>query len=269
MVPREHGAWAMLLIPLVVSLAVAGRWALEGPLFLGTCLALYTARQPLTVLVRSLRTPGDQGTTRPVFWLVMYAVAALAFGLPLLYYYQRWLLLPWAAIFMAFTAVHFYLQKQRRDRTIPGEIITIAGLALTAPGAYYVTRGLEPAALYLWGLTSLYSISSVFYVRFKMKQRALRRPAKDLRERLALGRANLVYQAILVLALLVAAAWGQIPPFVPLAFAPLVVKVAYAVASGGPQVDIKKIGWTEVAHSVAFTFLLVGAYLAGPPAYQL
>lgn len=61
LLPREHGGWAMLLIPLVVALAVAGQWGWEGPLFLGTCLALYVSRQPLTMLARALREPGGQG----------------------------------------------------------------------------------------------------------------------------------------------------------------------------------------------------------------
>lgn len=263
-VPKEHGAWAMLLIPLVVSLAAAGRWGMEGPLFLGTCLAIYTARQPLSVLVRPPREPGDEGKGRPAFWLAVYVALALAFGLPLLLYYGRWLLLPWAALFLAFTAAHLYLRNQRLDRTIPGELTTIGGLALTAPGAYYVARGLEPAAIYLWLLTSLYSSSSVFYVRMKMKHRSLRRPAKDLGERLALGRNNLIYQGLLVLVLALAVAWGQVPPLVPLAFVPLLAKVSHAILFGDHQVNIKKVGWTEVAHSVAFTFLLIGAYLVGP-----
>ncbi|MDP2726030.1 MAG: YwiC-like family protein [Dehalococcoidia bacterium] len=264
--PREHGAWAMLLIPLVVSLAVAGRWGLEGPLFLGTCLALYVSRQPLTMLVRDLKHPAGQEWGRPLLWLIVYAVLALAFGLPLLYFYERWLLLPWAAIFLAFTAAHFYLRKLHLDRTIPGELVTIAGLALTAPGAYYVAKGLEPTAIYLWALTTLYSGSSVFYVRLKMRQRSLRRPAKDLRARLNLGRANIVYQGFLVLVLALAAISGQVPLLVPLAFIPLLAKVGDGILRGSSQVNIKRIGWTEVAHSVAFTFLLVGTYLVGPRA---
>lgn len=262
--PREHGAWAMLLIPLVVSLAVAGRWGLEGPLFLGTCLALYSSRQPLTVLARTQNQPGAREQSSARFWLVVYGVLGLAFGLPLLYPYGRWLLLPWAAIFAAFTAAHFYLRQQRLDRTVPGELVTIAGLALTAPGAYYVARGLEPTALYLWLLTTLYSGASVFYVRMKLRHRSLRRPARGLGERVALGKGNLLYQGLLVLTLATVVAWGQVPLLAPLAFAPLLVKVANAILRGGPEVNIKQVGWTEVAHSVAFTFLLIGTYRPVP-----
>lgn len=251
----------MLLIPLVVSLAAAGRWGLEGPLFLGTCLALYTARQPMVMLVRGMREQEDQESGQPLLWLTIYLMAALVFGLPLLLIYHRWLLLPWAAVFLVFTGVHFYFRQRRLERTIPGELVTIAGLALTAPGAYYVVRGLEPAAVYLWVLTALYSSASVFYVRMKMKHRSLRRPASSLKERLALARDLLIYLGLLVAVLFLVVAWRQAPPLLPVAFVPLVVKVAHAVLAGGPQVNIKKIGWIEVAHSVAFTFLLSGVYL--------
>lgn len=262
--PREHGAWAMLLIPLVVALAVAGEWGLQGPLFLGTCLALYVARAPITMLVKSLRETGGPPSSRPALWLAAYLALALAFGLPLLLTYGKWLLLPWAAVFVLFTTLHLLLRKQKMDRTPAGELFAIAGLALTAPGAYYVAKGLEPTAIYLWVLTTLYSGASVFYVRLKMRHRALRRPAAGIGERLSLGRANIIYGTILVFVVVFLAVSGQIPPLVPLAFAPLLAKVAFGILRGGPLVNIKQIGWTEVAHSVAFTVLLVGTYLILP-----
>ncbi len=262
--PREHGAWAMLLIPLVVGLAVAGRWGLEGPLFLGTCLALYVARQPITMLVKGLKEPDSNPGKRPAVWLTVYLILALAFGVPLLYPYGRWLLLPWAAVFAAFTASHFYLRRQHLDRTPAGELITIAGLALTAPGAYYVAAGLDAAAIYLWVLSTLYSGASVFFVRMKMKHRALRRPAASIGERLSLGRANIIYLSFLVLVVVLLTVTRQVPALVPLAFTPLVVKAALGVARGGPQVNIKRVGWTEVVHSISFTILLIAAFVIGP-----
>ncbi|MDO8692452.1 MAG: YwiC-like family protein [Dehalococcoidia bacterium] len=262
--PREHGAWAMLLIPLVVGLAVAGSWGLEGPLFLGACLALYAARQPITMLAKGSNDTGASQRGTPLTWLAVYLVLALAFGVPLLYPLGRWLLLPWAAVFAAFTAFHLFLRRRHLDRTPAGEFITTAGLALTAPGAYLVARGFEPTAVYLWALTTLYSGASVFYVRMKMRHRGLRRPAANLGERVAFGKANIVYGSLLVAVVAVLTLLGQAPPLVPLAFLPLLVKVVFGVLAGGPHVDIKKVGWAEVVHSIAFTILLIGAYLIGP-----
>lgn len=262
--PREHGAWAMLLIPLVVGLTIAGSWGSEGPLFLGACLALYAARQPLTMLAKGSNDNGASRGGRPLTWLAVYLVLALAFGVPLLYPLGRWLLLPWASVFAAFTAFHLFLRRQHLDRTPAGEFITTAGLALTAPGAYLVARGFEPTAVYLWVLTTLYSGASVFYVRMKMRHRALRRPAASFGERVVLGKANIVYGSLLVVVVAILASLRQAPPLAPLAFLPLLVKVCLGVLTGGPQVDIKKVGWTEVVHSISFTILLVGAYLIGP-----
>lgn len=260
--PREHGAWAMLLIPLVTGLVVARHWGLEGPLFLGACLALYIARQPVTMLAKILKEPASQAPARLLAWLGIYLLAGLGFGAPLLFTYGRWLLLPWAALFAAFTVLHIYLRKHKLDRTPAGELTTIAGLALTAPGAYYVAGGLELQALHLWVLTTLYSGASVFYVRMKMRQRALRRPAASFGERLSLGRTSLIYVVALAAVLLSLITFAGAPVLLAIAFLPLVIKIFHAILAGGPDVNIRTIGWTEVAHSVGFTLLLVGAYLA-------
>jgi hypothetical protein len=254
----------MLLIPLVVGAAVARVWGLQGPLFLLTCLAIYVSRQPLSLLFK--RWGRAEGVGKPLFWTLAYWALATAFGLPLLYAYGRWLLLPWAALFLAFSGVHLYLRAQGLVRTATAELLTISGLALTAPGAYYVASGsFDVNAFSLWLLTSLYSGSSVFYVRLKMRQRALRREPLGLGERWRMGQASLFYQALLVATLVASVMAGWVPPLVPLAFLPLLTKVGHALLTSGPEVNIKRVGWLEVAHSLLFTALLIATYLIALP----
>ncbi|MBI4299863.1 MAG: YwiC-like family protein, partial [Chloroflexi bacterium] len=49
LIPKEHGAWAMLLVPFVIGAAVAGRWDLKVTLLLVSVLCLYVARNPLFI----------------------------------------------------------------------------------------------------------------------------------------------------------------------------------------------------------------------------
>ena len=60
---------------------------------------------------------------------------------------------------------------KREERTVATELIGIAGLTLTATAAYYVgTMRWDAIALYLWAANALYFASSVFYVRYRVRE---------------------------------------------------------------------------------------------------
>ena len=50
--PREHGAWGMLLQPFAAAAVVAAEWTPALGAALGAMLAVFLAREPLLVLAR-------------------------------------------------------------------------------------------------------------------------------------------------------------------------------------------------------------------------
>ena len=265
--PREHGAWAMLIMPWVVGVGVAGRVVPEALLFLLAAVCCFGARYPLGILAKERSAKGGRaGRTRsePLFWLAGYGALAGLCGAALLFGYGRWGLLPLGLAALPLLALQPALRRHRLDRTVVGELLAFAGLALTGPGAYYVSTGRPDATAGLvWLLTFLYAGASVFYVKLRVKQRMLRAAAFGLGQRWLLGRDMALYQAILLATVALLAITRQVPWLAPAAFAPLSYKVVRDIWRVAPELNLRRLGLVEIGHSVAFVVLLIAAYAVG------
>jgi hypothetical protein len=78
-----------------------------------------------------------------------------------------------------------------------------------------------------------------------------------------LGTPVLVYYTALLFVLLALASSGVISFWVSLAYAPVVLRAFVGVRRLGPTLRIKRLGWTEVAYSLVYAVVLVGAFRSG------
>ena len=79
--PREHGAWAMLAIPLVLGFADAGRPSVATVLLIPSMALLYLARQavvPAATRVVEGRASPPGYLARRASWAAIYLVGAAA-----------------------------------------------------------------------------------------------------------------------------------------------------------------------------------------------
>ncbi len=231
----------MLLIPYGTAVGVAATWSWALGLLLISILAFYIART--SYLKRDWR------------WTIVLLAVSGASGLPLLWIWHRW----WLAVFVAVAA---WLAFRPTKRSLVGELVAVGGLTLTAPAAWYVARGeLDAMALRLWVLNTLFFASGVFYVKMHVAAAVARDPLASVADRLRCGRNNLVFHAVLVIGLVAMAVGEWIPPLAMLAFVPVVVRAVAGTVRLSPVLRIKRLGWTEVAYSVAFAVLLVVGFL--------
>jgi hypothetical protein len=130
--PREHGAYAQLLVPLVIALAATGGSTAAALLAIGACLA-FLANEPLLVTLghRGRRALADHGAraAHRLRWLITAAVAIGGAG---------FLLAPEAArvlvLFVLVPAVAVgVLAWKKLERTALGEMV--AAIALTGASA--------------------------------------------------------------------------------------------------------------------------------------
>jgi hypothetical protein len=250
--PREHGAWAWLLLPLVAGGAAAG--SANAPLALLTVgsLAAYVARTPLEM---ALRRPAQRRTNAG--WAGLYAVAALLALAPLIFYYHRWGLLPLGAIGIAIALPVLISRRLRYRWRAQGEMLVVVGLSLLAPAAYHAATGdFDEQAAVLWAPPALYGTGSIFYVRMLFEQRRSAAPTGISGARGALA----FYLTALWMAIAAGTTSGLLPLLTPVAFLPATLKIALALARRTAADNVRRTGVIEVLHATLFAALLVAAY---------
>jgi hypothetical protein len=245
--PKEHGAWAMLYVPFVLGLLVAGRVTWPVLWLLLAVSALFIARESLLVCWRARRRGrAAQGAGR---LLLVYLGIAAACGLPLLFVYRLWWLAPLGLIGLALLVLNGNQGAQLADRSLRSELAAIAGLTLTAPAAYYAAGGVWDArAWWLWALSATYFISSVFYIKLRV---ARLHPQGQAATRQA-GHHCLVYHAFLLGALLLLWLTGSLPVFALVAFAPAIARAFWSLAKPAERVNLTRAGVLEIVYSLLF-----------------
>ncbi|MBI2863261.1 MAG: YwiC-like family protein [Chloroflexi bacterium] len=262
MIPKEHGGWAMLLVPYIIGLGVAARVGLASLLFLLSILLVFLASEPLSVLVKSFRLR-DNGPRRgsALRWLLAYLFLAGLATAPVVVIYGRWWLVLFGVLGLGFLGLQGLVECKRVDRTTIGEVVGALGLSLSAPGVYYATLGdLGATAFLLWLLSALHSTGSVLYVNLRLRQFKARGECPGIGARLALGRETLLYVAMLVAVLIGLAYFGQMPILALVAYLPLVGKALRAFYRISPAFSFKRLGYVELASALFFAIMLVLSY---------
>ncbi|MFN3429806.1 MAG: YwiC-like family protein [Candidatus Sericytochromatia bacterium] len=218
--PREHGAWVMLITPLAIGLAGISPFSPGAAALLVLAVAAaFLAQNAASVLIKP-RAP--QST---LAWLLVFTAVLAAAGLGLLAmgaWSLLWLALPAAALFL----LHVRLLKgpaaQRLDRTAWGELLACGALTLTGPAAAVVARGtLDATALALWLACLVAFASGVFHVNMRLDAVKVRQ-AFDGPTRWRLGKGlvafHLAMSAALALAIALVpgpAAWMALAAYAP------------------------------------------------------
>ncbi len=264
--PKEHGSWAMFAIPLGIGAVVAGVWRLELGLLLLAALGFFLMRYPLATLVKTRKRPSP--ARKELWrWAVVYAAVAAIPGLALVLVYRLWWLAPMGFFGAALVAYNLWLISRRQDMTLRGELPGIVGLAMGAPMAYYAARGvLNETALALWLINALYFGGTIFYVKLKVRQQPKLLPP-SLPDRFRVAKASLTYHTAALTAVVALTVVGIVPPLVPVAFLPMLVK-AWVGAwqwQDRKSLNLVRLGISEAVFSVTFAAIVIAAFLVSPP----
>ena len=263
-VPREHGAWGMLLVPLVTGAIVAAGSAIN-PLALGlfviAALALFWLRTPVeawtgTSVIKVHTHLERTGVLRVAVVLLIIVIAAIAV-LFRLGYSEGLLLLG------ALGALSFVLQAvvKRLGRTgrMPAQIIGAIGLTSTAAGAYYVATGhLNLIAVSLWIANWLFAGNQVHFVQLRIHAGR----ASSTRDKVRQGSFFLIGQVVLLIVIGLLARLGLFPKFVVLAFVAAIFRGTAWFFRMSHPLDVHKLGFSELFQSILFGALLCAAFLA-------
>lgn len=259
--PREHGAWGLLLVPMVTGAGVAFRESTNVFPFIvlvTAALALFWQRTPVeSLLGTSAIRAQTQEERYDVLFVVDYLGVVAALALAILLRGGHDLLL-WlgAAAGAAFIAQAVLKKLGRRTRML-SEIVGTVGLTAAGPAAYYVITGkFGPMAWMLWVANMIFAGDQIHYVQMRIHTAKL----VGLREKLAHGWSFAVGQAIMTLALTLACVSRLLPALVSIAFAPIMFRGWYYFVQEPTPLVVRRLGWNELTQAVAFCVLFITTF---------
>jgi len=234
--PREHGAYAQVALPVVAGLLIARGASAAAALLVVGLVSAFLAREPLLVWLgrrggRRQRELGEVARGRFVV-LSLLALAATALGL-IVASPEVHAAAMWAAPGIAVAAA---LVLSKRDATLPGEswiALTLAAASMPITVAAGASLEVSSANSLVWGVSFVLATATVHAIlrRFKKKEPW---PARVVAA-LALG----------VIATCVT--FARSDAWWPLTMTPTAVVCFAACAGGVTPRRLKPLGWSLVA----------------------
>ena len=261
-VPREHGAWGLLLVPLVTGTGVALRESKQiFPLvmLLVAALALFWLRTPVESLLgpSPIRAQTKQERIMVGFVILLSATVAIVMLGALLWAGRNpFLWLIGASAGAAFLAQMLLKRLGRRTRML-SEIVGTIGLTSSAPAAYYVITGhLGLTAWMLWLVNLAFAGNQIHYVQLRIRTARLQGATAKLERGWAFAAGQ-----FLMLFFLAFACWrGWIPWAAVIAFVPLFFRGWFYFFQKPAPLRVRRLGWSELAHAIAFCVLFIAAF---------
>jgi hypothetical protein len=261
--PREHGAWGILLIPLLTGACIGfetGRGVLPFSLFIAASLSLFCLRTPVEVCLGASALRAQTPAERQVVFTSIFVYGALAaFSVGWLLWRERAV----GLVFIGGAAAVFFvaqagLKKLGRRTRMAAQLVGAMGLTSTAAGAYYlVTGALNQTAVLLWAANWLFAANQIHFVQIRIHGARV----ATFNEKLALGGWFLLGE--IVTALLLIAAWRLdiLPGLTALAYVPVLLRGLRWFFQSDAPLAIHRLGFTELAHSMFFGVLFILAFL--------
>jgi YwiC-like protein len=261
--PREHGAWGILLVPLITGATVGllrGGAVVPVLLFLLASMSLFCLRTPaeaaLGASAQRMETPGERR-------LVALAIAAYSAAAAIALAAMLWggnnpgLLLLGAIAAFSFGA-QAALRKLGRATRMASQMVGSIGLTSTAAGAYYVATGrFDTTAWMIWAANWLFAANQVHMVQLRIRNAKV----AGLKARLARGWKFLSGE-ILTVALLVAFYhFRLLPKMSVVAFHPMLLRGAAWFFKKPRPLQVHRLGWMELGFALIFGVMFVSGFL--------
>ena len=261
-IPREHGAWGLLLIPLVTGacagLAVAQNWIALAE-FTVAALALFWMRTPVESALGTspMRAQSESESNRLLLAIAALGSISMMCITALLWNGAGRGLLGLGAVAAAAFVVQALVKRRGRSARMPAQMIGALGLTATAPAAWYAVTGqLDASAFGLWLANWMFAGNQVHFVQLRIHSARI----VSLGDKFLRGRWFFLGQLVMIAALVLAWRVHLLPGLAMLAFVPLLARGFLWFKSGVQPLAVKQLGWSELAHGAAFGLLLIAAY---------
>jgi hypothetical protein len=260
--PREHGAWGMLLIPLLTG-ALAGHPRGERILWILTfavaALGLFCLRTPVEAWLEISPLRPQTNVERKLTYhsiLIYASVSGMALAFLLLSVRAYGLLLLGAAAATTFLLQALLKQLGKATR-MNAQLTGAVALTSTAAGAYYLATGrLDRSAIMIWAANWLFAADQIHFVQLRIHSARASTPA----EKFVSGRSFLLHQFTTLLFLGVIWQAGWLPGLALLAFGPIFFRgLAWYLESPRP-LEVHRLGISELLYTLVFGGLFIAGF---------
>jgi hypothetical protein len=226
LIPKQHGAWAMLIIPFALGAYAGGFSWLHIPLFFGW-LFLYLATYPMLMVIKNKRKEYY------LKWSLAYLLPAMILlMIPLIYDFA---LIYFGLAMMPFFLINIYYAKKKNDRAFLNDLAAIAAFGIGGLASFYIGQGnLNATAWEIYIFCLLFFVGSAFYVKTMIREK------KNTMYKWA----SWGYHLLLIAGLVIS---GY--PLLIIAFVPSVIRAMYLY---GKSLSVMKIGVLEIVNSAYF-----------------
>ena len=258
--PREHGATAMLLTPMVCAAILAREWRWSELATLIAASAALAAKDPMVVLARQRlvwKQPHPE-TAIAVQWLAGWMVILILCAVVLV---ATWPLTATMALGLGvccFSALAVVVNVKNHQRSTLFQIVSAAALTSGSLAiCLSATGSIAPWCWWLWLLMAMQATAGILVVHARLDARIATRGTAPSRE--TYRRAAQVALGVLACAAIAAAIVGR----AWIALALLVVLAGYAYDLRGQrnramlQIPLKRVGQRALALSSLYAVLLI------------
>ncbi|MBM4764227.1 YwiC-like family protein [Bacillus sp. B15-48] len=233
--PKQHGAWAMLIIPFWLGAAATEIVWQHIPFFFGWIL-LYLATYPMLLLFKGKNISFYRK------WTIIYLIPALLllmvplFTTPSIIYF--------GLAMIPFFIINVYFSSKNNDRALLNDVsaiitFSIAGLA----SSYLANAGINPEAMLVFVVSILFFIGSTFYVKTMVREK------KNIRYKYI----SWTYHLVVTILWLLIGEW-----VVAIAFLPSLIR---AIVFYGNPLGMMRLGIYEIVNAVLFFIIMLFAIL--------
>ncbi|MFK9094654.1 YwiC-like family protein [Bacillus salipaludis] len=230
--PKQHGAWAMLIIPFWLGVIDGGFLWQQIPFFIGWLL-LYLATYPMLLLFKKKKIPFYTK------WTLIYMVPALLLLLiPLL---ERPSIVFFGLLMIPFFTINAYYTSKNQDRAFMNDMSAIFAFSIAGLASSYLGQGVVTfeAIIFTFLISVLFFLGCTFYVKSMIREK------KNTKFKWI----SWSYHLLLVVGWFVSGYW-----IAALAFIPSLLR---AIIFYGKKLSPKQIGIYEIINSAIF-FIIIG-----------
>jgi hypothetical protein len=172
--PREHGATAMVITPIVCAAILARSWHWAELATLAAAFAALAAKDPLVVLMRQKFVWKQPNPSTPIAarWFAGYALVLAVSGLVLLREWPLVAILAMGAGVVAFSLLAIWVNVKNKQRSTLFQIASAAALTSSSLATCLSATGaISQWCWWLWGLLALQATAGILVVHARLDAR--------------------------------------------------------------------------------------------------